>query len=252
MYQVFPDRFARSAAAERTPRRSGPSPATGTNPSGTGPDVPASSTAGTSTACTEKLDHLAALGVDIVYLTPFFPAASNHRYDASSFATWIRCWAATRRWPARRGGPRPRHEGHGRPHDQPLRRRARMVPRALADPASAEAEYFFFSADHTRLRVVVGRAVAAQVQLGLARAARSAVTGADSVVARWLRAPQPGRLADRRGQHDRPARRAGHEPGGGGGDPGQRGRRSIRKPCCSGRTPPTPAPTSTGPAGRGP
>ena len=34
---------------------------------------------------TEHLDHLESLGVDVVYLTPFFPARSNHRYDASSF-----------------------------------------------------------------------------------------------------------------------------------------------------------------------
>ena len=33
----------------------------------------------------EHLDHLESLGVDVVYLTPFFPARSNHRYDASSF-----------------------------------------------------------------------------------------------------------------------------------------------------------------------
>ena len=33
----------------------------------------------------EHLDHLVALGVTAVYLTPFFPADSNHRYDATSF-----------------------------------------------------------------------------------------------------------------------------------------------------------------------
>lgn len=33
----------------------------------------------------EHLDHLEELGVTAVYLTPFFPATSNHRYDASTF-----------------------------------------------------------------------------------------------------------------------------------------------------------------------
>lgn len=33
----------------------------------------------------ERLDHLAELGVGGIYLTPVFPARSNHRYDASSF-----------------------------------------------------------------------------------------------------------------------------------------------------------------------
>jgi glycosidase len=34
----------------------------------------------------EHLDHLELLGVNVLYLTPFFPSRSNHRYDASSFA----------------------------------------------------------------------------------------------------------------------------------------------------------------------
>ena len=34
---------------------------------------------------TEHLDHIQALGVNTVYLTPVFPARSNHRYDASTF-----------------------------------------------------------------------------------------------------------------------------------------------------------------------
>ena len=33
----------------------------------------------------ERLDHVEALGANVVYLTPFFPARSNHRYDASTF-----------------------------------------------------------------------------------------------------------------------------------------------------------------------
>jgi alpha-glucosidase len=33
----------------------------------------------------EHLDHLVDLGVTVLYLTPFFPARSNHRYDASTF-----------------------------------------------------------------------------------------------------------------------------------------------------------------------
>ncbi|NCA14715.1 MAG: hypothetical protein EBS89_11395, partial [Proteobacteria bacterium] len=34
---------------------------------------------------TEKLDYIEDLGVNGIYFTPFFPAQSNHRYDASSF-----------------------------------------------------------------------------------------------------------------------------------------------------------------------
>ena len=31
-----------------------------------------------------RLDHLERLGVNTLYLTPFFPARSNHRYDATA------------------------------------------------------------------------------------------------------------------------------------------------------------------------
>ena len=33
----------------------------------------------------EHLDHIVDLGATVLYLTPFFPARSNHRYDASTF-----------------------------------------------------------------------------------------------------------------------------------------------------------------------
>ncbi len=33
----------------------------------------------------ERLNHLAAVGATLLYLTPIFPARSNHRYDALSF-----------------------------------------------------------------------------------------------------------------------------------------------------------------------
>ncbi len=35
---------------------------------------------------TAQLDHLIALGIGGVYLTPVFPGGSNHRYDASTFS----------------------------------------------------------------------------------------------------------------------------------------------------------------------
>ena len=44
-----------------------------------------SSTGVTSTGIVEHLDHIASLGADTVYLTPFFPAESNHRYNATDF-----------------------------------------------------------------------------------------------------------------------------------------------------------------------
>ena len=50
-----------------------------------GPDTPRQLYGGDLRGIAEHLDHLVELGVTVLYLTPFFPAGSNHRYDASSF-----------------------------------------------------------------------------------------------------------------------------------------------------------------------
>jgi alpha-glucosidase len=86
VYQIFPDRFARSAAANRRATPDWAIPAAWSDPV----DLSAKGVArqlygGDLDGVTEHLGHLASLGVDVVYLTPFFPARSNHRYDASSF-----------------------------------------------------------------------------------------------------------------------------------------------------------------------
>jgi alpha-glucosidase len=82
VYQVFPDRFAR--ALDR------PAPDWAV-PAGWDDPVDLSETGsrqlygGDLDGVVEHLDHLQSLGVNVVYLTPFFPSTSNHRYDASSF-----------------------------------------------------------------------------------------------------------------------------------------------------------------------
>jgi alpha-glucosidase len=86
VYQVFPDRFARSAgAAERaTPSwavRSAWHASVG-RPSG---DYSFQLYGGDLDGVTEHLDHLESLSAEVLYLTPVFPAGSAHRYDASSF-----------------------------------------------------------------------------------------------------------------------------------------------------------------------
>ena len=85
-YQIFPDRFAKSEgqfkrelpdwAIERDwnlPPRDR-SKFTGTEIYG-----------GDLYGVAEHLDHVVDVGANGIYFTPFFPARSNHRYDASSF-----------------------------------------------------------------------------------------------------------------------------------------------------------------------
>lgn len=84
MYQVFPDRFARS---QERPAPPWAIPAAWDDPViGEGPDTPRQWFGGDLDGIATHLDHVASLGVGTLYLTPFFPAESNHRYNASTFA----------------------------------------------------------------------------------------------------------------------------------------------------------------------
>jgi alpha-glucosidase len=85
VYEIYPDRFASSEPAVETPewaRRRGwdelPSPR--------GADTPFELFGGDLRGVEQRLDHLQGLGANVLYLTPFFPARSTHRYDASTFA----------------------------------------------------------------------------------------------------------------------------------------------------------------------
>jgi alpha-glucosidase len=83
-YEVYLDRFATSGATHALPswaiaREWGRPPDAGiraTNVEFYGGDL-----AGVE----QRLDHIASLGGNLIWLTPFFPAGSTHRYDPASF-----------------------------------------------------------------------------------------------------------------------------------------------------------------------
>jgi alpha-glucosidase len=149
IYQIFPDRFARS------PRPATPLPSWAigcdwdTDPViGHGPGVSQQLYGGDLDAIVDRLDHIASLGVDTVYLTPFFPARSNHRYDASTFdevdpllggdAALRRLADAVHARGMRLiGDITSNHCGDGHAWFQA----------AQADPAAPEREMFYFDAD---------------------------------------------------------------------------------------------------------
>lgn len=88
MYQIFVDRFARSAQADghETPEWAIACSWDETPVIGRGPETPYQFYGGDLDGIREKLDHLESLGATLVYLTPMFAARSNHRYDAAAFA----------------------------------------------------------------------------------------------------------------------------------------------------------------------
>lgn len=84
VYQVFPDRFASSGTRRQPPDWAVPRPWDAL-PEGRGPTTSREWFGGDLPGIEQRLDHIEALGANVVYLTPIFPAGSTHRYDATSF-----------------------------------------------------------------------------------------------------------------------------------------------------------------------
>jgi len=185
MYQIIPDRFAK--AIER-PAPAWARPAAWDDPViGEGPDTPRQWYGGDLDGITEHLDDIASLGVGTIYLTPFFPAESNHRYNASTFSkvdpllggdeAMARLAAAAHAHDIRLMGDLTTNHG-GDTHE--------WFQAALADPHSPEVKFFFFT-DHPRhydawwgmreMPIFDHRSVELRRRL---------YDGPDSVVAQWL------------------------------------------------------------------
>jgi alpha-glucosidase len=84
VYQVFPDRFEASGKGSAAPEWAVPR-AWDEPPTGRGPETPFELYGGDLPGLERRLDHVAELGATALYLTPFFPAGSSHRYDSTSF-----------------------------------------------------------------------------------------------------------------------------------------------------------------------
>jgi len=84
-YQIFPDRFARSGGDSPPPPAWATPAGWDDEPIGWGWASASQFYGGDLGGVAAHLDHIEALGANLIYLTPFFPAASAHRYDASSF-----------------------------------------------------------------------------------------------------------------------------------------------------------------------
>jgi alpha-glucosidase len=190
VYQIFPDRFARSGAtAER------PTPAWAI-PEEWDADVhfhladPHTSLqlfGGDLDGIVEHLDHVTALGATTVYLTPVFPAESNHRYNASSFdrvdpvlggdAAYARLSAALHERGMRLVGDLTANHT-GDTHEWFVAARAGGPTR----------EWYFFNPDGS-YECWMGFPTLPKLDHAHADLRAALVDGPDSVVARWLRPP---------------------------------------------------------------
>ena len=192
VYQVFPDRFARSAAADARPVPAWAMPAAWTDQvvfESSDPRTPLQFFGGDLDGIVDHLDHIAGIGADIIYTTPVFPGESNHRYNASTFAAvdpllggdeaYARLSTAVhvRGWRIL-GDLTTNHTGDT--HE--------WFRRAVADPDAPERDFYYFGADGS-YETWMGHPTLPKLN-HLSPALRTAmVEGPDSVVARWLRPP---------------------------------------------------------------
>ena len=191
MYQIFPDRFARSAKADshKTPKW-----AIAKNWDdeviGQGPGTSEQFFGGDLWGVIEHLDHLKALGVNLLYLTPIFPARSNHRYDASSFhkvdpllggdkafAALIK--EAHKRGMKVMGDLTSNHSGVG--HE--------WFRAAYKKPKAAESDFYYFSEKNTKYDSWFGVPSLPKFNWNSKELRKRFIQGPKSVVAHWLKKP---------------------------------------------------------------
>lgn len=192
MYQIFPDRFARSAHAAEHPTPEWAIPADWNDP--VDPIAPARAHqfyGGDLPGVTEKLDHLVSLGVNLLYFTPIFPGESNHRYNASSFD----------RVDPLLGGDEAFVELVEQAHARGIRVIGDLTSNHSGDshewfrsahrnPGAPEQEfYYFLDADNEQYVSWLGFQSLPKFDWASETLRRRFIDGPDSIVARWLRPP---------------------------------------------------------------
>jgi maltose alpha-D-glucosyltransferase/alpha-amylase len=100
---------------------------------------------------TEKLDYLAWLGVDCLWLLPFYESPlRDGGYDIADFFNVLPSTARSATPPLPRGGAPPRHPGHRRHGHEPHERRPPVVPGEPARPHNPKADWYVWSDDDSR------------------------------------------------------------------------------------------------------
>lgn len=189
LYQIFPDRFARSGELIEWPEWA--------QPADWGDPVDTSDHGsmhqlygGDLRGVVRHLDHIADLGATTVYLTPFFPGAHNHRYNATSFdrvdpllgGDDALCELATalhRRDMRLLGDLTVNHSGDGHT----------WFRTAATDPASPEAAFYLWNDHPHDYEAWAGVPTLPKFDHRSPELRRRLYDSPDSVAARWLKPP---------------------------------------------------------------
>jgi alpha-glucosidase len=192
VYQIFPDRFARSPAAEGRPVPGWAQPAGWGDPvDALGATVATQLYGGDLDGVAMHLDHVADLGADTMYLTPFFPAESNHRYNATDFtavdpllggadALARLSEAVHRRGMRLLGDLTTNHSGDTH----------QWFRTAMTDRSAVERDFYYFAGpDSDGYEAWLGYDTLPKFRFASSELRRRLVEGPGSVAGRWLEPP---------------------------------------------------------------
>ncbi|PFG35389.1 alpha-glucosidase [Flavimobilis soli] len=191
VYQVFPDRFARSAAADDRPTPEWAEPAAWDDePVAHGARTGKQLYGGDLDGVVEHLDHIADLGVTTVYLTPIFPGRSAHRYDASTFdevdpllggdEALVRLSDALHARGMRiMGDITTNHTGEG--HE--------WFHRARTDESCAERDFYYWIDGGPGYASWLGHSSLPKLNFASPELGPRLIDGPGSVIGKWLQAP---------------------------------------------------------------
>ncbi len=196
-YQIFPDRFANGDARNDVREaefvyRGEPAHARawGEPPSASGPAAMVEFFGGDLPGIEQRLNYLADLGVNALYLNPVFAAFSNHRYDVVDYYQVDPhlggdAALASLRQASRERGLRlildivPNHCGSMHPWFQA----------ALADPHTPTAEYFTFHHHPDDYACWLGVRSLPKLNYRSEALRKAMYAGPDSVFRYWMRSP---------------------------------------------------------------
>jgi alpha-glucosidase len=190
VYQIFPDRFARAGGEWDAPSWAVKC-AWSDEVEADGSMAVRQVYGGDLDGITAKLDHLVKLGVNVIYLTPFFPAESSHRYNASSFDHVDPLL----------GGDEALARLTSAAHQRGIRLVADLTTnhtgdthewfvRALEDAASDERSFYLFNEGTTETyECWNGYPTLPKLDHQSPALRERLVTGPNSVMAKWLRPP---------------------------------------------------------------
>lgn len=191
LYEIFPDRFARSAESAKHKLPEWALKAEWANEViGQGPGTAEQFFGGDLWGVIEHLDHLEKLGVNTLYLTPIFPARSNHRYDASSFDVVDPLLGGNKAYSAliaevHKRGMRiigdltSNHSGDA--HE--------WFKAAYKNPKARESEFYYFSDGNKKYDSWFGVPSLPKFDWKSKELRKRFIEGKTSVVAKWLKAP---------------------------------------------------------------